>query len=362
MNYEEALSFLFNLKPKPMTYGIDRMRWLIQKLQNPHRKFPSIHVAGTNGKGSVCAMLEAIYRHSGYKTALFTSPHLVDLRERIQINRNLIDTSSFLKYFHQILSLINPSLPEISFFEFINAIAFLYFADQQVDIALVEVGLGGELDSTNILTPEISVITTIGFDHTEILGNSLQAITHAKAGIIKKNKPIVIGNLPQIARKIIEQKASASQSKLHTIPLDPQSYPQTNLFGPHQKHNAMIAKTTCEVLHPLFPVQSILSPLMQVHWPGRWQTISLKNGNTLILEAAHNNHASQELQISIQHFKDIHNTPLTIILGTTGDFGFEDILPVISIHTQKLILTQPNSPKATSLHQLKNALPPDYKG
>src|SRR6186713_2513343 len=186
---------------------------LCEHLNNPHQKFKSIHVAGTNGKGSVSHMLAAILQTAGYKTGLYTSPHLKDFRERIKVNGNEISEKFIAAFTEKIKPLIEKIEP--SFFEITVAMAFDYFAEQKVDVAVVEVGLGGRFDSTNIITPDLSVITNIGWDHMNILGDSLEEIAFEKAGIIKENIPVVVGETIPITKPIFEKIAAEKNSELH---------------------------------------------------------------------------------------------------------------------------------------------------
>ena len=243
-NYEEAKAYLYSLKHHGAKYGIDRMRLLGEKIGHPERRFPVIHVAGTNGKGSTCAMLEAIFRLNGYKTGLFTSPHLVFQGERIQVNRKILDPDSIVKYTLQLKSIADKlaarnAADHPSFFEFMTAMAFMRFAEEAVDIGIIETGLGGRLDATNIVRPEISVITSISLDHTELLGDDLPAIAREKAGIIKEGRPVVLGCLPKEAENTIREIASQRNAPVHSIAeqfgntsLD---YPLTNLHGDYQR-------------------------------------------------------------------------------------------------------------------------------
>ena len=198
MNYQQTIEFLYNKLPMFSRMGSAAFKKdltntiaLCEHLGNPHKKFKSIHVGGTNGKGSVSHMLAAIFQTAGYKTGLYTSPHLYDFRERIKLNGEMVPEEFVIRFIEKILPLIDKIEP--SFFEITVAMAFEYFAEQNVDIAIIEVGLGGRLDSTNIITPELSIITNIGWDHMNMLGNSLKDIAGEKAGIIKENIPVVIG-------------------------------------------------------------------------------------------------------------------------------------------------------------------------
>ena len=212
MNYKETLEYLFRQLPMYQRQGksaykkdLTNTLTLCEFLDNPHQKFKSIHIAGTNGKGSSAHMLASIFQEAGYKTGLYTSPHLKDFRERIRINRQMISKESvvdFVADYDKQFSLVKPS-----FFEWTVALAFYHFAKEKVDIAIIETGLGGRLDSTNIITPELCLITNIGFDHMDMLGNTLTAIAGEKAGIIKKNVPLVVSNHSG-EREVFKQKAN----------------------------------------------------------------------------------------------------------------------------------------------------------
>ncbi|MEA3446138.1 MAG: Mur ligase family protein, partial [Bacteroidota bacterium] len=219
MNYKQATEFLFNQLPMFQRKGkaayksnLDNTHKLDAYFKHPHHNFKTIHVAGTNGKGSVSHILAAIFQTAGYKTGLYTSPHLIDFRERIKVNGAMIlesEVVNFVKDHSTIIKEIKPS-----FFEMTVAMAFDYFARQQVDIAIVETGLGGRLDSTNIIFPELSIITNISFDHTAFLGDTLVKIATEKAGIIKAETPVVIGESQEICKDIFIEKANNLNSKI----------------------------------------------------------------------------------------------------------------------------------------------------
>src|SRR5204863_10144831 len=220
MNYQQTIDYLFSRLPMFSRIGaaafkkdLTNIKKLCAFLDNPHLKFKSIHIAGTNGKGSVSHMLAAILQTAGYKTGLYTSPHLKDFRERIKVNGAEISEKFITAFTEKIKPLIEEIEP--SFFEITVAMAFDYFAEQKVDIAVVEVGLGGRFDSTNIITPELSVITNIGWDHMNILGDSLEKIAFEKGGIIKSKVPVVIGETIPESRSIFEKIASEKNAPLH---------------------------------------------------------------------------------------------------------------------------------------------------
>lgn len=348
------------------------MRLLSKLLNNPERQFPIIHVAGTNGKGSVCAMLEAIYRKNGYKTGLFTSPHLVRLEERIQIDRKPISEKDFIQYIEYIKELADHSPFESeelrpSFFEILNGAGFLHFAKEKIDIGIVETGLGGRFDSTNIVDPLVSIITSISHDHTEILGDTIESIARAKAGIIKPEKPVVIGLMPVEAESIIIQIAREQNSPVFSVEevygKDPEDYPLTALQGTYQRSNAATALLASQVLKYHFPIddEASIEALKTVNWPGRWQEISIGD-KKLILDCAHNEAGAKGLAENLELLiKDEGQKPI-IIVGVLGAYRAQAILPIISQYAEKIILIELNNPKAMETSALKALIPKSFPG
>src|SRR5436190_12375276 len=223
MTYDEALAYWFGRvnfersAPQPGDLKLDRMRALLHRLGDPHEELRFVHVAGSKGKGSTCAMLESVLRHAGYRTGLFTSPHLEDVRERIQVNRELIPQDELATC----MATVKPAAEALAaegqpptFFEVGTAVGFLHFLQQSVDIAVIEVGLGGRFDSTNVLTPLVSVITSISLDHTQMLGERVEQIALEKAGIIKPGVPVVSGVTDPAARTVIERVAAERTAPL----------------------------------------------------------------------------------------------------------------------------------------------------
>ena len=220
MTYHETLKWLFNQLPMYQRDGkaaykdnLDNTLALDNYFHHPHKKFQSIHVAGTNGKGSVSHMLASVLQQAGYKVGLYTSPHLKDFRERIKINGQMIPENDVVSFFDQHKEIFETIKP--SFFEMTVALAFDYFAQKQIDIAVVEVGMGGRLDSTNIIQPELSVITNIGFDHTLFLGDTLEKIAKEKAGVIKENTPVIIGETQPETKPVFLNIARQKDSQIH---------------------------------------------------------------------------------------------------------------------------------------------------
>lgn len=356
--------FLYSLRNKGSKYGLERMQRFAKALHNPEKTFTSIHVAGTNGKGSVCAMLEAIYRSNGYKTGLFTSPHLIRLNERIQINRVSISDQDLAESANALITECDKQFDPNdypSFFEFIAAIAFTHFSKKAVDIAIIETGLGGRLDATNIIHPELSIITSIGKDHTDILGDTLEAITQEKAGIIKPSTPVLIGQLPDVSKTIIKEKAEALNSDYYTLENYTKKHPlpTTNLTGTYQKQNAALASYATKILSHRFPVKQT-DALNQVQWEGRWQKFKLKK-QTLILDSTHNAEACLQLEENLQnHIIETGKKPI-IITGILGRERARDIMPLLSRFAESLYLVEPNQPRSCSAETLTSLIPDSQK-
>ena len=363
--YTETLDYLYALKNRGSKYGIDRMRLLVEALGHPERTFPVIHVAGTNGKGSVCAMLEALYRENGYKVGFFSSPHLVHLGERAQVNRQILSAEEVVRYTEQ----LKPIAAELgkddsdlhpTFFEFITAMAFLRFAAESVEIACIETGIGGRLDATNVVDPELSIITTISLDHTEMLGDTLAAIAGEKAGIIKAGKPVLMGKLPVEAEAVIRQVAQERGSKLYALSErfpDTAALPETNLEGDFQRWNAALAVYATEILQARFPIRSTAA-LHNVDWAGRWQKLQV-DGRTLILDASHNPEGVAELDKNLQTLVANEGRSPIIIAGTLGEDRAKSLMPVVSRHAAELYLVTPKQDRAMPTAFLKSCLQRD---
>lgn len=372
MDYNQVKSYLYGLVNYGRSYGIDRMLALAKEIGYPEHAFPVIHVAGTNGKGSVCAMLEAIYRKNGYRTGLYTSPHLVRLEERVQVDRKMISSQDLVQYVEYLIAIGNniaKTTPNErpSMFEIMNAIGFLYFKKSKIDIGIIETGLGGRFDSTNIVSPEVAVITSISKDHTEILGESLEEIAFAKAGIIKRGKPAVIGLMDPEVEAIIRKIALAQNSEVFSVAdilgKDIANYPKTSLFGTHQRANAAIALLVTRILKKKFPVNEQLAheTLMAVDWPGRWQILNVA-GHKLILDCAHNEGGAAVLGENLKLLiKEEHQKPI-IIVGSLNIYRAQAILEVIAQYAEAIILIKPKDPRALSIQSLKTIVPTEFKG
>jgi dihydrofolate synthase / folylpolyglutamate synthase len=362
---EDAVSFLFGLRNRGSSFGIDRMKAFARLLGHPERQYPVIHVAGTNGKGSVCAMLEACFQANGFSTGLFTSPHLVRLGERIRVDGQAISDQDIVGCVEWMRSLADQrllSFPELypTFFEFVAAMAFHVFERDQVDVAIVETGLGGRLDATNIVEPVVSVITSIGLDHCDLLGYEIASIAREKAGIIKKGKPVVLGWLPEDAELVVREIAADLECQVvGTSHLQSMELPKTSLTGSFQRKNGAVTIATCQLLSDRFDLQmsKCRKALLEVKWPGRWQEIDIY-GRMVILDATHNAEGCLCLDENLQSL----NEKPVVLTGTLGEDRARDLMQVVSRYAREIRLLVPNQPRACSYETLEDAIPADFSG
>ncbi|MFP6899708.1 MAG: folylpolyglutamate synthase/dihydrofolate synthase family protein [Opitutales bacterium] len=368
----KAEKYLFSLRNQGSKYGIDRMQALVLALGHPEREYPVIHVAGTNGKGSVCAMLEAVLRKAGLRVGMLTSPHLVSLGERLQVNRWITpdeEIADFVDYLQPIAERLGRIDPEDhpSFFELITAMGFLLFAREQVDVAVVETGLGGRLDATNVVDPILTIVTSVAMDHVAQLGNDLASIAKEKAGILKQRVPVVIGRMPFEAKEVIVRVAENLQANVFQVetlfPHAPRDLPITNLEGTFQRWNAGVTLLATQVLEKRFGLKEpfVRDALQGVDWPGRWQRLEL-DGRTLILDATHNAEGSLALEENIRALIQDYGDRPWIIAGTLGDERASALMPVVAKWAKGIVLVRPNQPRACSFEELERALPTDFTG
>ncbi|MCC1484758.1 bifunctional folylpolyglutamate synthase/dihydrofolate synthase [Winogradskyella immobilis] len=337
MNYQETVDWMFQQLPMYQAKGkaayktdLSNTILLAKHLKNPEHKFKSIHVAGTNGKGSTCHILASILQEAGYKVGLYTSPHLKDYRERIKINGKTI-SKQFVRGFvkkHKIFFEVNA----LSFFEMTVGLAFDYFAKKEVDIAIIEVGLGGRLDSTNIINPEVSVITNIGLDHTQFLGDTLPLIAAEKAGIIKKNIPIVIGETHIETTSIFNRIAKENKSEItFADKIDNVKIYETDLKGSYQKNNIKTVLVTLKKLqNKQFKIsksnitKGLLNVVKNTGLLGRWQI--LNEVPKIVCDTAHNKEGLSYVmkQLAFETYNNLH-----IVFGIVNDKDLDSILPLL---------------------------------
>lgn len=372
-DYPSVKEYLYGLKHHGAKYGIDRMQLFSEALGRPDQRFPIIHIAGTNGKGSTAAMLESIYRSAGYKTGLFTSPHLVHQGERIQVNRRIlshqriIELTRHLKPVAEELGRRNPD-DHPSFFEFMTAMAFLTFAEEQVDVGIVEVGLGGRLDATNIVMPELSVITTVSYDHTEILGETLTEIAREKAGIIKPGRPVLIGRLAVEAeteiRRIAAERSSPLSSVREIFGDDEKDYPATNLLGRHQRWNAGTAVAAARLLQNRIHVseEQLARGLLNVSWAGRWDERHLADRRTIVFDAAHNEEGAAALEENLSKLVERTGRRPVVLVGALGERRAKAVIATVARYAREIVLLRPSQLRASDFEVLEAAVPKDFKG
>lgn len=339
MTYEESLKYLDWLAIFGIKEGLERTKNLMAKLNEPQNCYDTIHVAGTNGKGSVCAMLTEILQQDGRNVGLFTSPHLESYCERISVNGENISEKDFAA---QIERVKNCNV-DATHFETLTAAAFDYFKRRQVDIAVIEVGLGGALDSTNVITPKVAVITNIALDHENVLGD-LKNIARNKAGIIKPNVPTVTGATDE-ALKIIREVAKKNNSPLYevTTPIDV----KINLRGEYQKFNAAIALKTAKVLG--IDDEKILAGFERVKWAGRFEIFDTKFGK-IIIDGAHNPNGATALRQSLDKY--FPTGKRTFIFGALADKNFDEMIKILFRADDFVIVTPPNSKRAAKVEIL----------
>ena len=329
MNYKDTLKYLFSQLPMYQRTGaaaykkdIGNIIEACNFLDNPHKKFKSIHIAGTNGKGSTAHLISSILQEAGFKTGLYTSPHMKDFRERIKINGvkiNENDVISFVTTNKKNFEKIN-----MSFFEYTVALAFDHFAKEKVDIAIIETGLGGRLDSTNIISPEISVITNIGYDHMNLLGNTLEQIAIEKAGIVKEKTPVLIGRKQIETETVFEEKASQKNTSVFYAKQNEVKFNVPN----YQKENINTSISAIKILDWKISNQEINDGIKNVNQNtglrGRWETLS-KNPK-IICDTGHNVDGISNI---INQLKQIKFNKLHIVFGTVNDKKINDILNLL---------------------------------
>ena len=310
MNYTETLNFIHSFKGNGRRPQLERMRWLLRQAGEPQSHYPTVHIVGTNGKGSTTSYLQNILTKSGYQVGTFTSPYITRFNERISINGTEIPDKDLISLVAKAQVLLNDLEEHTDFgrpteFELVTLLMFLYFDLKQVDMAIIEAGIGGRLDSTNVLSPELAICTSIGFDHTETLGNSLLDIANHKAGVMRENTPILLGRVSAEVEHFFNQKSHDLQAPLAIIDRKIQLLPKDNqtiqisydhwespnlklpMLGQHQENNAGLAVTAAHLLAQTFSKitdKSIQEGIEETHWPGRSEWI----GNNIYLDGAHN--------------------------------------------------------------------------
>lgn len=338
MTYAEAIQYLYGLQWFGTKLGLESTRALADLCGAPDKQLRFIHVAGTNGKGSVCAMLESIYRHTGLRVGLYTSPHLVAFGERIQIDRQMISEADVVRLVTGMQAKLKqlPTDQHPTLFEFVTVLALQYFAEQKCDLVIWETGLGGRLDATNIVNPIASVITNIALDHTQWLGDTLAKITAEKAGIIKPGIPVITAADAPEALEVIQSVAADKHAPLRIVnATDIAAFPyQLSLRGKHQQENAALALAVVQEMRPQLPVtdDALTQGFATVHWPGRLQLVTLASGQRILIDGAHNADGMTLLRESLQ--QDFAGEKPVLLMGALADKDWramcELIAPLVS--------------------------------
>jgi dihydrofolate synthase / folylpolyglutamate synthase len=369
MRYPDSVEFLYALgnEIKTVKFGLDSVRAVLRELGNPQTAFRSVHVAGTNGKGSTCAMIEAALWRAGQRTGLYTSPHLIEPTERIRIDGRAVSRDEFARAFAEVHDANQRLLASgrlehhTTYFETVTAMAFLLFRDADVERAVVEVGLGGRLDATNVIDPEICVITPVDFDHEQFLGNSLEAIAGEKAGILKPGRPAVFGPQRPEAQRVLDQRAPhavrTSEYELRDVHLHAYGceftarrsrdlHVRCPLAGVHQLTNAVTAAAVLDALD--VPVDGIAD----AQWPGRLQRIG--DDPEIVLDGAHNPAGARALA---EHMRRFYNgRTIWLVYGAMRDKSVEEIMEILFPLADAVVLTAPDSPRAVRPEAIQSAV------
>lgn len=362
MNYKDTVEWMFEQLPMFQQLGVSAYKKdltntlkLASHLNHPEHTFKTVHVGGTNGKGSTSSLIASVLQQAGYKVGLYTSPHLVDFRERIRINGEEISKEFVVDFIENNKSFLEAN--KLSFFEMTVGMAFQYFSHQKVDVAIIEVGLGGRLDSTNIITPLLSVITNIGWDHMNLLGNTLEEIAFEKAGIIKENIPVVIGEFTNETRKVFEKEAKLKNAPIYfASTIDDIPELDSDLKGNYQVHNKKTAYQALQLLKNHFSIaddnviKGFLSVEKNTGLKGRWTVLSEKP--LIVADTAHNKNG---LEIVMTQVRQQKFDKLFMVFGVVNDKDIDSILPYLPKNAEYFV-AKPNVPRGLEAVILKDKL------
>jgi len=383
-SYQETIAYLYGLQKQGIKLSLSNSVALMEMMGNPHRKFPSVHVAGTNGKGSTAVFVASMLQAAGYRVGLYTSPHLVDFAERIRINNVPIPVTTVVRLAQNVCEGYGTAKPangsepiNPTFFEVTTALAFAYFAEERVDIGVIEVGMGGKLDSTNVVTPLVSVITNIDLEHQKYLGNTLEEITAEKAGIIKAGVPVITGAVQPEVISIIEREAAARRAPVYRLWRDfmPQniasgleqtfnyrglaaSYQavRITMLGMHQIDNACLAMAAVECLLTaglMVTEPALRLGLEQAHWEGRMERIA--NHPDIYLDGAHNPASAKKLARTLEKIKVGYRRTI-LVIGILEDKDYPRMVSELVPLVDHVVVTQPQYCRAMDIDTLKKEI------
>ncbi|MDY3987456.1 MAG: folylpolyglutamate synthase/dihydrofolate synthase family protein [Peptoniphilaceae bacterium] len=372
MTSQEAISYLENQGWSKTRFGLDRTRELLEKLGNPQKRLKFIHVTGSNGKGSTCAMLESVLRRAGYRTGFYSSPHIENFRERIQVNGKWISEEDLIFHTMRVRTIAEKMSDHPSQFELVTAIGLDYFASRKCDIVVLEVGMGGALDSTNAIdAPEVAVITNVGLDHQEYLGNSIEEIAQTKAGIIKAGSDVVCYDGAPSVTEIIKEKCLTANANFHGVKnsrihapemtlngqrfLWDQQPLQLSLLGKHQLRNAATALTVLEILirrgwH--IDEEAVRKGLAMTEWPARMELLSKKP--IVFLDGGHNPQCAEALAENLSAL--FPRQKVVFLMGVLKDKDYPRMIEILTPFTQQMICLTPSSDRALSAERLAEYL------
>ena len=383
MKYEEAMEYIHKVGNFGSNYGLERTFRLLELLGNPQEELKLIHIAGTNGKGSTTSIITSILMEKGFKVGMYTSPFLEEFEERIQINRNNIPKETLGRLMDKLKVAVEKVNDEgynhPTEFEIITALMFLYFKEENIDYGVIEVGLGGRLDSTNVINPIISIITSISLDHTNLLGNTLEEIANEKAGIIKNGVPVVSYPQEEEARKVIEKVAKEKGSKLYTVDKENGHFIKVvnedkiyqkvevefndskveldfSLLGEHQINNLLVALKSISIIAEKenidFTIDDIKKATKKVIWKGRLEV--MKNSPLVVIDGAHNIQGIQTLKNNIHKYFEYKN--IYLLLGILADKQVCDIVKTIVPEAKEVYALTPHSDRAELSNDLKKVI------
>jgi len=379
-HYQKCLAEMYSLHRFGIKLGLDVISRILENLENPHHCFACIHIAGTNGKGSIASGLAHILHASGFSVGLYTSPHLIKFNERIQVNHVQISDKEIVEAYQSVKTACDTER-EPTFFEYTTAMALHHFAKAKVDWAVIETGMGGRLDATNLLNPEISIISNISLEHRSYLGHTIADISREKAGIIKPNTPVITGVTQKSAIAVMENTAAKFNAPLYRLGKDfrvrrkgngefsysgiDHHWPhlRTGLRGDHQIDNAALVLAACEVLQKKnipITLEIIRQSLESYNWPGRLEM--LDTSPPILIDGAHNLMSARVLG---KYFRDeLKGKPITLVIGILDDKPYQSILQSLLPHCRRVILTEPKIDRRLSpdkMVDMAKALVPDTK-
>jgi dihydrofolate synthase/folylpolyglutamate synthase len=354
VTYEESLGWLYSTQQFGIKLGLDNIRSLLKALGDPHERLSFLHVAGTNGKGSVCAMLDAVLRAADHKTGLYTSPHLIDFRERIRVDGRKIPREAAARGLENLRGLAARWDHSPTFFEFATALALQHFAELNCKFVVLETGMGGRLDATNAVIPVVSVITPIALDHMRWLGKTVREVAQEKAGIIKPSVPVVSAPQDPAAAEVIVRRAGELGCTL-AFAEAAWDGAELGLRGRHQRENAALAIASLRAAGVHVSDEAIVQGLRDVRWPGRFHIL----GERFVLDGCHNPHAAEQLLVNWRDFFGTEQA--AVIFGSLGDKEYSVMLKILAPISREVLLVPVRSERAAAPENLASACPVPHR-